>query len=201
MVSITSIHEQQTVVKFITNSKMAKCSWPGCSLDTRPQNLPKERCCKNKWNKQWNAWWSQGHAATVLTCCIPISGLYEIFNEPLQTISKTYRYKKRKKPNNRITNTLTHNQECAWLIFGTKIKKKQNTNILTRKRTHSAKKTKILWSSEASHLDPPSLFSTIWAESCIFYKTMLIKECVCRFFTKSCSIPKSEQKCFFSSII
>lgn len=78
-----------------------------------------------------------------------------------------------------------------------KFKKKQNTNILTRKRTHSAKKTKILWSSEASHLDPPSLFSTIWAESCIFYKTMLIKECVCRFFTKSCSIPKSEQKCFF----
>lgn len=124
MASITSIHEQQTVVKFITNSKMAKCSWPGCSLDTRPQNLPKERCCKNKRNKQWNAWWSQGHAATVLTCCIPISGLYEIFNEPLQTISKTYRYKKRKKPNNRITNTLTHNQECAWLIFGTKIQKK-----------------------------------------------------------------------------
>lgn len=151
MASITSIHEQQTVVKFITNSKMAKCSWPGCSLDTRPLNLPKERCCKNKRNKQWNAWWSQGHAATVLTCCIPISGLYEIFNEPLQTISKTYRYKKRKKPNNRITNTLTHNQECAWLIFGTKIQKNK-IPIYWRGRGHTLRRRQKYYGVQKHHI-------------------------------------------------
>lgn len=151
MASITSIHEQQTVVKFITNSKMAKCSWPGCSLDTRPQNLPKERCCKNKWNKQWNAWWSQGHAATVLTCCIPISGLYEIFNEPLQTISKTYRYKKRKKPNNNYKHAYTQSRMCLTHLWNQN-SKKSKIPIYWRGRGHTLRRRQKYYGVQKHHI-------------------------------------------------
>lgn len=108
-----------------------------------------------------------------------MSSYFEIITEPLQTIIKNlFIQNKTIKPKNRITNTFTHKSRMC-LTFLWNQNSKSKIPIYWSERGHTLQERQKYWVSSLK-INKRFLihFSEIWAESCIFYKTTLIKDLV-----------------------